>query len=101
MNAIQVLRRGAASVCLTLLLASCAGTAVRTETVVVEKPVIVSVPADLTRIPPEPTLPAGPLTNEDIVQHVDDLRAWGRSMAEQLRQVAGLGKEGGDEPRPE
>lgn len=95
-------RRGAALACLTLLLASCASSPiVRTETVTVEKPVIVGVPAELTRVAPEPVLPPGPLTNDDIVDDRDAWRAWGRGLAEQLRKISGLAPAVTDEPRPE
>jgi hypothetical protein len=80
-------------VCLLLLLTSCATPAVRTETITVEKPVIVGVPAELTRVPPEPVLPPGALTNEDIVEDREAWRAWGLGLAEQLRKIAGLAPE--------
>lgn len=98
MNAIQKPLRGAASVFLLLSLTACAGTAVRTETVTVEKPVIVAVPSELTRIPPPPVLPAGPLTNDDIIEDREAWRAWGLGLAEQLRKIAGLAPE--DEGAP-
>lgn len=77
--------------CLLLLLTSCASKpAVRTETVTVERPVVVAVPAALTEPVPEPQLPAGELTNEDIVDHVDALRAALRQANRKLREIAGL-----------
>lgn len=76
---------------LIVSLTSCAGKAiVRTETVTVEKPVIVGVPAELTRTAAEPVLPAGPLDNADLADHVDALRAWGRDMASRLSKISGL-----------
>jgi hypothetical protein len=46
-------------------------------------------------------LPAGPLTNEDIVEDREAWRVWGLGLAEQLRKIAGLSPEAADEPRPE
>lgn len=85
-------RRGLALACLLLSLTACASKpqTVRTETVTVERPVIVAVPARLTEVPAEPKVPAGELLNEDLADHVDALRAWGRGMARQLREIAGL-----------
>lgn len=54
------------------------------------------VPAELTRVAPEPTLPAGPITNEDLVELIGQLRAWGRDANARLRKIAELG-----ESRPE
>jgi hypothetical protein len=91
MKVIQTLRCGAVSAFLILSLSSCAGKAiVRTDTVTVEKPVIVGVPAELTRTAPEPVLPAGPIDNADLADHIDALRAWGRDMALRLAKIAGL-----------
>lgn len=85
---------------LIVSLTSCAGKAiVRTETVTVEKPVIVGVPAELTRTAPEPALPAGPVTNADLADHVDALRAWGRDMASRLAKIAGLAPVAQEAPR--
>lgn len=53
-------------------------------------PVITPVPAELTRVPPEPKLPAGEVTNEDLAELIEQLRAWGRGMAGQLREISGL-----------
>lgn len=57
---------------------------------------IVAVPEELTDVPAEPVLPAGDLANEDIADHLDALRAWGRGLAAKLREIAGL-----DDARPE
>ena len=85
---------------LIVSLTSCAGKAiVRTETVTVEKPVIVGVPAELTRTAPEPVLPAGPVTNADLADHVDALRAWGRDMASRLAKIADLAPVTQEAPR--
>ena len=91
MRPIHPLLHGAVLLCLALSLSSCAtDQAVRTETITVEKPVIVAVPAALTRVPPEPTLPAGEITNDDLADLIERLRAWGRGMAGQLRKIGGL-----------
>ena len=85
---------------LSLLLTSCAGKAiVRTETVTVEKPVIVGVPAELTRTASEPALPAGTIDNDDLADHIDALRAWGRDMASRLSKIAGLAPVAQEAPR--
>lgn len=86
-----MLQRGGALACLLALLTSCASKpVVRTETVEVKVPVIVGVPAKLTRVPSEPRLPAGEVTNDGLAEYVDALRAWGRGLAGQLREIAGL-----------
>lgn len=86
-----MLLRGAVLACLLASLASCANKPiVRTETVEVKVPVVVGVPATLTAVRPEPTLPAGEVTNDDMVQLIDALKAWGRGMVGQLREIAGL-----------
>lgn len=91
MNKIKKLQRGAALAFLLLSLTSCASKPiVRTETVTVERPVIVGVPAELVRVPAEPALPPGNLTNDDLADMIDRLRAWGRGMAGQLRKIGGL-----------
>lgn len=91
MKTIRPLLHGGA---LAFLIASQLGCAnspvVRTETVQVDRPVIVAVPAELTRVAPEPVLPSGPITNDDLAALIDSLRAWGRGMAGQLRKIGGL-----------
>lgn len=87
-----MLHRGAVLLFLAWSLTSCATKpAVRTETVTVERPVVVAVPAALTRVPAEPQLPAGEITNDDLADLIERLRAWGRGMAGQLREIGGLG----------
>lgn len=76
--------------CLLSLSASCANNPVKVETVTVEKPVIVGVPDELTAQVPEPVLPAGPITNEDLASYVDRLKAWGREAYKKLEKIAGL-----------
>lgn len=68
---------------------------IRTETVEVKVPVITPVPAELTRVQPEPALPAGEVTNEDLVELIGQLRAWGRDANARLRKIAELGAEAG------
>lgn len=93
MNTIPKLLLGAALASLTPSLIGCATKPIiRTETVTVERPVITPVPAELTRVDPEPTLPAGDVTNEDLVDLIEQLKAWGRGMAGQLRAIADLEK---------
>jgi len=76
--------------CLLLSLTACGRAIVRTETVDVAKPVIVAPPPALTRVDPEPDLPPGPVSNDDVADLVDALRAWGRDMADRLRKIATL-----------
>ena len=76
--------------CLLLPLTSCGKAILRTETVDVEKPVIVPVPPTLTHVDPEPALPPGELTNDDLADMIDRLRAWGRGLAGKLRQIQSL-----------
>jgi hypothetical protein len=87
-----MLLRGAALACLLASLTSCASEApiVRTQTVTVEKPVIVAVDPKLTTVTPEPALPARELTNDDLAAAIKALQAWGRGLAGQLREIAGL-----------
>lgn len=86
-----MLLRGAALACLLASLTSCAGkTVVRTETVEVKVPVTVPVEARLTKVPPEPKVPAGTLINDDLVEAIKALQAWGRGLAKQLGEIAGL-----------
>lgn len=92
---IQKLRHGAALLFLILLSTGCASKpAVETRTIEVEVPVIVGVPAPLTDVPAEPVLPAGRVSNEDLANYVDGLRAWGRGLAGKLRKIAGLAEVG-------
>lgn len=85
---------------LILSLSSCGDKAiVRTETVTVERPVIVGVPAELTLTAAEPVLPVGAVTNADLADHVDALRAWGRDMASRLSKIAGLAPVAQEAPR--
>lgn len=51
---------------------------------------IVGVPDELTAQVPEPVLPAGPITNEDLASYVDRLKAWGREAYKKLEKIAGL-----------
>ena len=89
-------RLGAVSACLLLSLAACASKPiVRTETVEVKVPTIVTVPAEMTRVPAEPTLPAD-ATNGDLVEYADALRAWGRELAGKLRKIGGLHESRGE-----
>lgn len=44
----------------------------------------------LTARPAEPRLKAGPVTNEDLANLIDELRAWGRGLAGKLEKIEGL-----------
>ena len=92
MKTIRPLLHGGALAFLIPLLVACAASkpVVRTETVTVDRPVIVAVPAELTRVAPEPVLPAGPITNDDLADTIKRLQAWGRGLAGQLRKIGGL-----------
>lgn len=84
--------------CILLSLTSCASKpAVRTETVEVAVPVIVAVPGDLTEVSAEPVLPDGEIVNDDLVEYIEALRAWGRGLAGKLREIDGLAPGGDDE----
>jgi hypothetical protein len=63
---------------------------VRTETVEVQVPTLVRLEGRLTEVPPEPDLPPGPVVNDDLAELVEALRAWGKAMADQLREIEGL-----------
>lgn len=87
-----MLRRGAALACLLVFATSCANKPiVRTQTVEVEKPVIVDVPAGMTTQEPEPQLQAGDVVNNDLTDYIDALKAWGRLAYCKLEKIANLG----------
>lgn len=96
MTTTKPLLRGAALLSLTLLLGACASKEplIRTETVEVKVPVLVRLDPKLTTVPPEPDLPAGPVTNDNVASLVDALRAWGRDMAGKLRRIEALQPKG-------
>lgn len=62
----------------------------RTETVEVKVPVLVRLDPKLTARPAEPRLKAGPVTNDDLANLIDELRAWGRGLAGKLEKIEGL-----------
>lgn len=74
---------------------SATGPQVRTETVEVRVPVFVALPEAMTAPPAEPAAPLPAcvdrgqptLCNEQMVSWLEDLRAWGRGMAGQLREI--------------
>lgn len=100
-----MLQRGAAVLCLLLSLTACASRpAVRTETVEVRVPVVVSVPDELVAQEPEPRaerLPPGQtscppgappaLANCDLLDLIDRLKAWGRQGWCRVERVGNLG----------
>lgn len=96
-----MLLRGAALAFLLASLTSCAGKEiVRTQTVEVKVPVTVPVDERLTNVAPEPKVPAGQLVNDDMAEVIKALQAWGRGLAKQLREIAGLGTNDQHTSRP-
>lgn len=92
MSKIQKLLLGGALACPIALLPACATKPiVRTETVEVKVPVIVPVPAELTRPAREPKLPDGEITNEDMAEFAEQLKAALRDANSRLRKIAELG----------
>lgn len=92
-----MLLHGAALACLLGSSQGCATKpVVRTETVEVKVPVLVRVPAELTRVDAEPRLPAGEITNDALADFVEQLRAWGRGLAGKLRKVEALQPKGAE-----
>lgn len=53
-------------------------------------PVVVDVPAELTRQEPEPQLKSDPV-NADLADWIDALKAWGRGAYCKLEKIANLG----------
>jgi hypothetical protein len=85
--------------CLVLLLASCGREIVRTQTVEVPVPTPVALDSRLTTLPPEPSAPGmqcvdaalqPTVCNEDAMSYLDTVRAWGRKLYNQLREIAEL-----------
>lgn len=64
--------------------------AVRTETVEVKVPVVVSVPDALVEQEPEPQLPAE-VVNEDLAELIEQLKAWGRQGWCRIERIGNLG----------
>lgn len=50
----------------------------------------VALPSELMRVPAEPVLTAGEITNDDAADYIDAVKVWGRGLAAQLREIAGL-----------
>jgi len=48
------------------------------------------VPEALTEQVPEPVLKPDPVTNEDVADYVERLKAWGRAAYKKLEKIAGL-----------
>lgn len=64
--------------CLLPLLTACGGRQiVRPEPVEIRVPVTVAVPAEILQQVEAPALPDGTVTNEDMAQWAEELRAWG------------------------
>ena len=97
-----MLKHGPALLCLLLLLTACAATPSRpalvsTETIEVATPTPVAVDAAMTTAPPMPELPAGELSNEDLIEHIESLRTYGCGLIVMLGKVADVH---GDGARP-
>lgn len=60
------------------------------EAVEVRVPVYVRLPAELTAQVPEPLLKSGPVTNEDLADWADALKAALREANRKLRAIEGL-----------
>jgi hypothetical protein len=63
---------------------------VKPEAVEVRVPVYVRLPAELTAQVPEPLLKSGPVTNEDLADWADALKAALREANRKLRAIEGL-----------
>lgn len=75
----------------TLLLTACASNApVKPEPVEINVPVYVALPAELTAQVPEPMLPSGPVTNADLAEWADALKAALQTANRRLRMIEGL-----------
>jgi hypothetical protein len=90
MNVIHPLPRGLLLACLTLSLAACASKPVKPEAVEVRVPVYVRLPPEMTAQVPEPMLKDGPVTNEDLADWGDALKAALKTANGQLRKIEGL-----------
>ena len=75
----------------TLLLGACASSpAVKPEPFEIRVPVYVPVHKELTSAVPEPMLPANHVTNEDLADWADRLKAALREANRKLRAIEGL-----------
>lgn len=54
-------------------------------------PVVVSVPDELVAQEPEPQLPAGVVTGEDLIDFAERLKAWGRQGWCRVERIGNLG----------
>lgn len=97
MNVINPLARGLLLASLTLSLTACAGKAVKPEAVEVRVPVYVRLEPEMTSQVPEPLLKSGPVTNEDLADWGDALKAALKQANGKLRRIEALQpKEGTD-----
>lgn len=77
--------------CLLPWLTACGGRQiVRPDPLEVQVPVTVALPADLLQQVPPPELPSGTVTNEQLTDWAESLRAWGADGWCRLARVAAL-----------
>lgn len=86
-----MLSRGLILLCLLPWLTACGGRQiVRQNPVEVQVPVLVALDAELLQQLPPPELPSGSVTNEQLTDWAESLRAWGADGWCRLAQVAAL-----------
>lgn len=90
MNVINPLLRGAALSSLALSLTACGTKPVKPEAVEVRVPVYVKLPSELTAPVTEPRLPSGAVTNADLADWADALRAALSEANAKLRRIEAL-----------
>lgn len=90
MNEIHPLHRGLAPAFLALSLTACAGKPTKPEVVEVAVPVYVRLPSELTSPVTEPQLPVGAVTNADLADWADALRAALGEANARLRRIEAL-----------
>lgn len=84
----QTLKRGHALACLLLLLTACASNPIiETRTVEVAVPIHVPLPAELLAPVAAQDLPAGEITNEDLADLIERLRATVDALNHRLRLI--------------
>lgn len=91
MTVMNPLARGLLLASLTLSLTACAGKrAVKPEIVEVRVPVYVRLEPEMTAQVPEPLLKSGPVTNEDLADWGDALKAALKQANGKLRRIEAL-----------
>lgn len=86
-----MLRFGVAPLFLSLLAACSTNPIVKTQTVTVHDPVLQPIPQALTKPVVAPVLPAGPITNAQLVDYILGLQAALNRANQQLHAIATLG----------